>query len=84
MHDPYTFCCVSPTPDCEPQLCDPLDSQWRGDRLLEARAYCVLPSASLRVKAIFPFAPNSVSTSFIQLHWAEKTRILAVTVAAIP
>ena len=46
-------------------------------------AYCVLSSAGLRVKAIFPFAPNSVSTIFIQIWWAKKTKILAETVAAI-
>ena len=61
-----------------------LDSQWRGDRLLEARVYCVLPSACIRVEGIFPFGPNSVSASFIQLRWAEKNKILAVTVAANP
>ena len=44
-------------------------------------AYRVLPSAGLRVKAIFPFAPNSVSTIFIQIRWAKKTKILAETVA---
>jgi len=61
------------------QLFDPLDSRWRGDRLLEAGTYCVLPSAGLRVKAIFLFAPNSVSANFIWLQWAEKTKILVAT-----
>ena len=79
IQDPYTFCPVSPSPDCEPWLYDPLDSRWRGDRLLEAGTYCVLPSAGLRVKAIFLFAPNSVSANFIWLQWAEKTKILVST-----
>ena len=83
IQDPYTFCQVSPTSDCEPRLFDLLDSWWRGDWLLEVGAYCVLPSAGLRVKAIFLFAPNSVSTIFIQIWWAKKTKILVVTVAAI-
>ena len=84
IQDPYTFCPVSPTLDCEPRLYDPLDSRWRGDRLLEAGTYRVLPSAGLMIKAIFLFPPNSVSTIFIQLWWAKKTKILAATVAAIP
>ena len=79
IQDPYTFCPISPTPDCEPWKFDPLDSRWRGDRLLEAGTYCVLPSASLRIKAIFLLAPNSVSANFIWLQWAKKTKILVAT-----
>ena len=79
IQDPYTFCSISPNPDCEPRLFDPLDSQWRGDRLLEEGTYCVLPSAGLMFKAIFLFAPNSVSANFIWLQWAEKTKILVAT-----
>ena len=67
IQDPYTFCGISPIPDCEHQLYEALDSPRRGDRILEARDYCVLPSAGIMVKAIILFAPNSVSTSFIQL-----------------
>ena len=79
IQDPYTFYPISPTPDCEPQLFDPLDSRWRADRLLEAGTNCVLPSAGLRFKAIFLFAPNSVSVNFIWLPWAEKTKISVET-----
>ena len=84
IQDPYTFCPVSPSPDCEPQLYDPLDSRRRGDRLLEAGTYCILHSVGLIIKAIFLFPPNSVSTIFIQLWRAKKTKILAANVAAIP
>ena len=79
IQDPYTFCSISPNPDCEPRLFDPLDSQWRGDRLLEEGTYCVLPSAGLMFKAIFLFAPNSVSANFIWLQLTEKTKILVAT-----
>ena len=79
IQDPYTFWPVSPTPDCESQLFDPLDSRWRGDRLLEAGTYCVLPSAGLMIKAIFLSVPNSVSANFIWLQLTEKTKILVAT-----
>ena len=82
IQDPYTFCSISPNPDCEPRLFDPLDSQWRGDRLLEEGTYCVLPSAGLMFKAIFLFAPNSVSANFIWLQWAEKTKISVATMSS--
>ena len=65
IQDPYTFCPVSPSPDCEPWLYDPLDSRWRGDRLLEAGTYCVLPSAGLMIKAIFLFVPNSLCKFYL-------------------
>ena len=70
---------VSPDPQY-----DPLDSWWRRDRLIEAGTYRVLPSAGLMIKAIFLFPPHSISTIFIQLWWAKKTKILAETVDAIP
>jgi len=83
IQDSYTFCPVSLSPDYKPWLYDPLDSRWRGDRLLEAGPYRVLPSAGLMIKAIFLCPPNSVSTIFIQLWWTKKTKILVVTVASL-
>ena len=63
------FCSLSPTSDYEPQLCDPLDSPWRGwgeDAVLEAQAYCVLSSACLGIKAIFLF--SSKKHLFLQMY----------------
>ena len=74
IQDPYTFCPISPSPDCEPRLYDPLDSRWRGDRLLEAGTYCVLPSAGLMIKAIFLVAQNSVSANFFGSSGQRKPR----------
>ena len=68
-------------PYLPPLTFDPLDSRWRGDRLLEVGAYRVLPSSDLRIKAIFLFAPNSVSANFIWLQWAEKNKILVATMS---
>ena len=84
IQDPYTFCPISPSPDCEPQLFDSLGSRWMGDRLLEAGTYRVLSSAGLMIKPIFMCPPNSFSAIFIQLWWAKETKILAATVDAIP
>ena len=74
IQDPYTFYPISPTPDCEPQLFDPLDSRWRADRLLEAGTNCVLPSAGLRVKAIFCL-PQTLSLQILfGSHGQRKPR----------
>ena len=55
-------------------------SRWRGGggagTSFEAGAYCVPLSVGWELKP-FLFPPNSVSTFFIQLHWAEEDKILA-------
>ena len=59
-------------------------SLWREEIVLEAHACCVLLSASLRIKAIFLFPPDSVSVIFISLWWAEKAKILLATATGAP
>ena len=68
------LCSLSPSPDCEPQLYEPLDSLWKGDMVLEARAYCPLFSANLRTKAIFLFPPNCLLFVYSAPDGQRKTR----------
>ena len=54
-----------------------LDSSWSGGHSSWGKSLRYSPLCLLRIKATFQFLPNSHSVYFIQLQWAEKSKILA-------
>ena len=55
----------------------PLDFLWNLRYSSWGMSLMCSPLCQVRVKDTFLFAPNFVSIFFIQLHWAEKAKILA-------
>ena len=64
------LCSLSPSPDCEPQLYEPLDSLWKGDMVLEARA--VLSSLPTWGLKLYFYFLQTVSYLFIQLRMGRE------------
>lgn len=57
-------------------LYKPLDSSWRGPSSWGMSLLCA-PLCWLRIKAAFPFPPNSLSELFNRLWWTKKAKALA-------